>query len=503
MRNRIFKTSGRPPARLIVAFTTLLIAAGAAPALHSQDMVWTASFGGLLNEDGFAGCVTSDGGYAVLGSTFSYGAGDYDLYLLRLDSAGDTLWSATYGGPDTDQGFDIQQTADGGFILAGKTRSFGAGDADVYLVKTDFLGGEIWTRTFGDTGRDEGWSVRQTSDLGYIIAGKTNSRGAGADDFYLIKTDSAGDSLWSRTFGGANGESATAVRATLDGGYIVFGTTGSFGSGYSSMYAVKTDAGGDSLWTAAYGGDKSDLGQAVELTPDGGFIFAGATASYGAGYSDMYLVKTDPSGAPEWERFYGGAEDDRAYSVQVAPDGGFLVAGRTQSYGAGQYDMYAVRTDPVGLPNWSETYGGVKSDYSRMALTHPDGFVLVGYTYSFSAGGSDAFLVKLRDTQATWVADFDDLLPRNFELAQNYPNPFNLSTLIEFGVDRRDDFALTVYNILGQEVRRWRLGSLPSGTHAVTWDGLDESGREVSSGVYLYRLSTESQQLTRKMILLK
>ena len=466
-------------------------------------MLWSASYGGQLNEDGYAGCVTSDGGYAVLGSTFSYGAGDYDLYLLRLDSGGDTLWSATYGGPETDQGCDIQQTSDGGFILAGKTKSYGSGESDVYLLKVDFVGGVLWSKTFGGTGRDEGWSVRQTSDLGFVIAGKTNSRGAGADDFYLIKTDASGDSLWSKTFGGANGESAAAVRETLDGGYVVLGTTGSFGSGYSSLYAVRTDSLGDTLWTAAYGGESADFGYAVEVSPDGGFVFAGATASYGAGYSDMYVVKTDPQGTVEWDRFYGGSEDDRAYTVQVAPDGGYLLAGRTQSYGSGQYDMYAVRTDPVGFPLWSRTYGGEKSDYCRMALAHPEGFVLVGYTYSFSAGGSDSYLVTVRDDQATWVPELDEALPREFDLAQNYPNPFNLSTVIEFTVDRRNDFTLTVYNILGQEIRRRRLGNLSSGLHRVTWDGLDKTGREVASGVYLYRLSTDTHHLTRKMVLLK
>lgn len=466
-------------------------------------MLWSASYGGQLNEDGYAGCVTSDGGYAVLGSTFSYGAGDYDFYLLRLDSLGDTLWSATYGGPETDQGCDIQQTADGGYILVGKTESVGAGEADVHLLKVDFVGGVVWSKTFGGTGRDEGWSVRQTSDLGFVIAGKTNSRGAGADDFYLIKTDASGDSLWSKTFGGAGGESAAAVRETLDGGYVVFGTTGSFGSGYSSLYAVRTDSLGDTLWTTTYGGESADFGYAVEVSPDGGFVFAGATASYGAGYSDMYLVKTDPQGTVEWDRFYGGSEDDRAYTVQVAPDGGYFLAGRTQSYGSGQYDMYAVRTDPVGFPLWSRTYGGEKSDYCRMALAYPEGFVLVGYTYSFSSGGSDSYLVTVRDDQATWVPELDEVIPRDFELAQNYPNPFNLSTVIEFTVDRRNDFTLTVYNILGQEVSRRRLGSLSSGLHTVTWDGLDKTGREVASGVYLYRLSTDTHHLTRKMILLK
>lgn len=503
MRNRIFNISPRRSARLLAATAALLIVLGAAPALHSQDMVWTASYGGQLNEDGYAGCVTADGGYAVLGSTFSYGAGDYDFYLLRLDSLGDTLWSKTYGGVDADQGFDMQETSDGGFILVGKTKSFGAGDADVYLIKTDFLGSEVWSKTIGGAGRDEGCSVRPTPDNGYIIAGRTNSYGAGADDFYLIKTNAGGDTLWTKVYGGANGESASAVRNTLDSGFIVFGTTGSFGSGYSSMYAIKTDANGDSLWSATYGGDAADLGYAAEVSLDGGYIFAGATASYGAGYSDMYLVKTDPNGDLEWDRFYGGAEDDRAYSVQVAPDGGFLVAGRTQSYGSGQYDMYAVRTDPIGASTWSQTYGGDKSDYCRMALARVDGFVLIGYTYSFSTGGSDCYLLQLQDNQATWVNDFDLALPSEFDLAQNYPNPFNLSTVIEFNVDRRNDFALTIFNILGQEVRNWDLGSLPVGLHTVSWDGLDNLSREVASGVYLYQLSTEKSHLTRKMVLLK
>jgi len=486
---------------LIAGLASLLILR--AP-LCAQDLLWSVDYGGSYAEEGFSVAATADSGFVVLGSTYSFGAGDHDLYVLRLDSTGDTLWSHTYGGSGTDYGYDIQVTSDGGFIVCGSTRSWGAGKADVYLLKLNFMGGQVWSRTFGGVESDLARSVRQTSDGGYVLGGSTASFGAGYDDLWIIRTNSSGDSLWSRTVGGAGGESAYAVRQTPDGGYIATGATGSFGEGYSSIYAVRLNGSGDTLWTRTYGGSRADMAYSVENTPDGGFVFVGATASFGAGEYDVYLVKTDPNGEPEWDHYYGGSLTDRGYSVQPTIDGGYFIAGSTASYGTGGSDLLAIKTDPLGGQEWRRNYGGNKADYCQAAISSNKSWVLVGYTFSYGAGSSDVYLARIRGEQATAVDDLpDDLLPGSFVLEQNYPNPFNLGTTIRFELTTRADVNLTVYNILGQTVYDLDAGLLSAGTHDLYWDGYDRSGREAATGVYFYALTAGDVRQTRKMLLLK
>jgi hypothetical protein len=470
----------------------LLIPAIMTAPLAAQDLLWSVDYGGTYAEEGYAVAPTTDGGYAVLGSTYSFGAGDHDIYILRLDSLGDTLWSETFGGPGTEYGYDIQTTSDGGFIVCGSTRSWGAGKADVYLLKLNFLGGEIWSKTYGGVENDVARSVRLTSDGGFVVAGSTASFGAGYDDFWMI------------TYGGAGGETAFAVRPVPGGGYILTGATGSFGEGYSSMYAVRTDGSGDTLWTRTYGGSHADMAYSVENTPDGGFAFVGATASYGAGEYDVYLVKTGPDGDQEWDQYYGGSLSDRGYSVQPTADGGYFIAGSTASYGSGPSDLLAIKTDPLGGEEWRRNYGGSKADYCQSAIASGHSWVLVGYTFSYGAGSSDVYLTRIRGEQATPVEELPDSpLPNSFVLEQNYPNPFNLGTTIEFELSARAPVSLTVYNILGQAVWENSCGVLSPGPHRIYWDGLDRSGGDVATGVYLYSLSAGEIRQTRKMILLK
>jgi hypothetical protein len=469
----------------------------------AQEVIWSESYGGAYAEEGNSGVRTFDGGYAVLGSTYSFGAGDHDIYLLRLDSLGDTLWSQTYGGPATEYGYDIRQLSDAGFIVVGSTRSWGAGDADVYLLRLNFMGGVIWSRTYGGAGKDVGRSVR-TITGGFIIGGGTSSFGAGYEDFYLIRTDENGDTLWTRAYGGPGGESAFGARQTPDDGFVLCGATGSFGVGYSSMYVVKTNYYGDTLWTNTYGGAKADMGYGIEVALDGGLIMVGSTASYGAGDYDIYLVKTDPYGAVEWEKNYGGTQSDQGYSVRPVSDGGYLIAGTTASYGKGQFDGLAIRTDPIGTVQWQRTYGGTASDYCYCSVTDNNSWVLIGHTYSYGKGASDIFLNKIRADGATSVED-DPLsgLPDAFTLEQNYPNPFNASTTIAFTLQQHANVTLTLYNVLGQTVRDWPFGELSPGEHSIIWDGFDGYGREAASGIYLYSLRADSERVTKKMVLLK
>ncbi len=486
----------------LTSIVILTLLSMATSPVSAQDLLWSASYGGDYNEGGYAGTRTADGGCLVLGSTYSFGAGDHDFYLLCMDSLGDTLWSQTYGGAGADQGYDLCPSGDGGYYAVGSTRSYGAGENDVYLLKIDFVGGLIWSRTYGGSEFEIGLSVRATSDGGCIIAGSTSSYGAGADDLYLIRTDALGDTLWTRAYGGSAEEVANAVRPTLDGGFIAAGFTGSFGVGYYSMYALRTDANGDTLWTATYGGDQADIGYGVEVSLDGGLVFVGKTAS--GGYYDTYLVKTDPGGVVEWERSYGGINDDIGYTVRSVADGGYFIAGTTDSYGNGKIDMHVIKTNPIGITEWDETYGGSRSDFCRGAISDDDSYFLVGYSYSYSVGGSDVYLLKITAEGATDVEELPtDVLPQSFALSQNYPNPFNMSTTIEFTLERRADVTFTIHNILGQVVRQWPLGSVSSGVYSIDWDGLDSHGGETASGVYLYTLATDATRQTRKMILLK
>ena len=207
--------------------------------------------------------------------------------------SGQIGWTKTYGGGDWDWGYSIQQTLDGGYIVAGETQSFGVGWTDVYLIKTDANGDVIWTKTYGGSGGDCGNSVQQTSDGGYIIVGGITYFDC---DVYLIKTDANGDVEWTKTYGGSGEDCGNSVQQTSDGGYIIVGKTTSFGAGASDVYLIKTDANGNAEWTKTYGGGGEDCGNSVQQTSDGGYIIVGGTTSFGAGGGDVYLIKTDAYG---------------------------------------------------------------------------------------------------------------------------------------------------------------------------------------------------------------
>ena len=438
------------------ALTTLIVISALSQPLKSQTLLWETNFGGMLNEMGNSCQVLPDSCIMILGTTYSYGAGLSDIYLVKTDNFGNPLWTKEYGGDSTDFGYDIQLTTDGGFIITGQT-TLNKLSKDLYLIKVDSSGTIEWEKIFGGFGTEEGRSVRQTSDKGYIVSGTTNSIGNGYNDIYLLKTDSLGNLEWEKTFGGSGGETGYAARQTADSGYVVVGSTGSYGVGYSSIYVIRTDKNGDSLWTNTYGGNKADFGYSVEITNDGGFVFVGSTASYGNGESDVYIVKTDPFGNFEWDAFYGGANDDRGYSIKELASGNFVITGKTESFSS-NIEAYIVMINPIGQPVWSDYYGGSQSDEAQAITLDAQGdIILVGKSFSYSSGGSDVYMIKVKGDQVTDVNELilSDYLPDGFELNQNYPNPFNLSTSIEYSIPNRADVSLTIYNVLGQVVSYW------------------------------------------------
>jgi hypothetical protein len=264
-------------------------------------------------------------------------------------SGGIEVWQKTYGGSEWDGASSIQQTNDGGYIVAGVTNSFGAGGSDVYIIKLDADGNKVWEKIYGGSSSDGAYSIQQTNDGGYIVAGYTYSFGAGGSDVYIIKLDADGNKVWEKIYGGSSEDRAYSIQQTTDGRYIVAGYTNSFGAGGYDVYIIKLGENGNKVWEKIFGGSKWDEAYSIQQTNDGGYIVAGYTNSFGAGGSDVYVIKLDENGNKVWEKTYGGSSDViMLNSIQQTSDGGYIVAGLINSFGARGYDVYVIRMDICG-----------------------------------------------------------------------------------------------------------------------------------------------------------
>jgi uncharacterized delta-60 repeat protein len=277
--------------------------------------------------------------------------GDRDFWVLRLDRDGDIQWQKTYGGTDWDGARSIQQTSDDGYVVAGRTESFGAGDSDFWVLKLDSDGNIQWQKTYGGADWDEARSIQQTSDGGYVVAGWTDSFGAGDRDFWVLRLDGDGDIQWQKTYGGTDGDWPRSIQQTSDGGYVVAGYTYSFGAGISDFWVLKLDSDGNIQWQKTYGGADSDGARSIQQTSDGGYVVAGYTYSFGVGASDscdFWVLRLDGDGDIQWQKTYGGTDWDWARSIRQTSDGGYVVAGRTESFGAGRADFWVLKLDRGG-----------------------------------------------------------------------------------------------------------------------------------------------------------
>jgi hypothetical protein len=481
-----------------VVWTMFLLVSAVSAFAQPPDTLWTRLYGGEDYDEVFCVRQTSDGGFILAGYTVSFGAGNSDCYIIRTDSLGDTLWTRTYGGTNAEVAYSIEQTSDEGYIVVGSTSSYGAGASDVYIVRLNASGDTLWTRVYGGINTDRAQSVQQTTDGGYIVGGSTASLGAGNYDFYLLKTDALGDTVWTRTYGGTMPDMGESVQQTTDGGYIITGSTESFGAGIVDMYLVKTDGSGNLVWSRTYGGDRADGAYEVQQTTDGGYILAGFTLSFGAGSSDFYVVKTDASGDTVWTSTYGGTSDDGANAIQQTADGGFIVAGWTWSSGSRNLYLEGIKISLFGVMFWAYLHeGNVEGGAYSVRQTRDRGYVMAGTAYPQGSQTGDAMLVRLEAEQtATELMEVG--LPGEYTLHQNWPNPFNPVTRISYDLPRASRVSLRVFDLTGREVAAIAGGMQAAGTHTILFDG-----SHLASGVYFVRLEAEDFASTRKMVVLK
>jgi len=319
--------------------------------------------------------------------------------LISSVGASSVVWSQIFGGGAIDVAEEIVQTSDGGYAVAGWTGSIDG--SDFWLIKIDSFGNMEWNRTYGKKGigGDFANSLVETSDGGYALAGTTNSFGSGSYDFCLVRTDGAGNMLWNQTFGGSKIDQASAIVQTSDGGFAIAGYTQSFSNEYYDFWLIKTDSFGNMQWNRTYDQEGMSYPSSLIITSDGGFALGGEAFSED-GQFDFGMVKTDKDGDVEWTKTYGGEKWDRASSLVETSDGGFALAGETNSYGSGDYDFYLVITDEAGNMVWNQTFGGSENDRANSLVEASDGeFVIAGRTKSFGAGESDdLWLIKTDST---------------------------------------------------------------------------------------------------------
>ena len=434
---------------------------------------WERIFGGSGRDQAFSVTLARDGGYVVAGITASFPLKCYEMYAVKTNASGDPLWMHNFGTAFNDYCWSIAPARDSGYVLLGATDSvLQTGPHDVYLIRIDEDGDSLWARVYGDTGsgpttNDVGRKIAPTDDGGYILIGSTESYGAGSQDMYLVKTDAAGDTQWIRTYGKSSYETGEAVDQTIDGGYIVAGSTDGSGNG-QQIWILRIDRQGDTVWTRIYGGSGDENTTDIAQTPDRGFIFVGSTTSYGAGSSDLYLVKTDSAGNVDWTRTYGYQYADWGNALAITADSGYIIIGGTNpSPNPEECYAWLLKVDGNGDTTWTRMKNSAIGSANGMDVQQAadGGFIIAAITWE--TGGDDDFLLIKTDPEGLSI--FEKQLDRDHALASRnpiaYPNPFVHFTTVP-GHERE---CYQVFNAAGRLI-----GDYPG----------NRIGRDLPGGVY-------------------
>lgn len=412
--------------------------------ISAQTITFLNAYG---DKTGYSVQQTFDGGYIIVGEGYKIGT-SYDVYLIKTDEFGDTLWTKTYGNPYLDRGYSVVQTSDSGYIIGafvGVIDLWSEGWGNIYIIKTNSSGDTLWTRILdGGYQGDYAYSIEQTIDGGYIIAGVLNA-GVNSFDYvaYLTKLSSDGDSLWTKTYGSFS--YAFSVKQTIDRGYIFTGVDMS-GTGTN---LVKTDSIGDTIWTKTIQSLPGGIGYDVIITADSNFVITGHLVTQAV--NDLFLCKIDNDGNMIWSKSYGGNSNEWGKSVDQCTDGGYIVVGLTSSFGvATTSSIWLLRTDANGDTLWTKTFGSTNDNEGYSVRQCIDGgFILTGDIYE---SGSKIFLIKtdsLGNIDST--VSVINTTPKKNKI-HIYPNPGNKSLFINIKPQNTTKIKFKIFDIQGREI---------------------------------------------------
>lgn len=365
---------------------------------QSPGILWAQTFGGPNNDEAYGVIKTSDGGYAVCGMTESKGKGGKDAWVIKLDPQGKLEWDKTYGDKGDEVAYAIIQTRDNGYAFVGYTTSKGKGKSDVWFVKLDSAGNQQWEGVYGGSKHEQGNSLVQTYDGNFVVAGSTRSFGAGNWDVWVMKLDTKGQRIWRRTEGGKGADyGRTVVEDPRDSSLVVAGSTGSYGSGQSNLWLIKLTKDGKRDWRKHYGTINKEQANHLLMKSTGEYIMAGAAQPKGERYQYFWVVGFTPESWDDWEVTYGTTKDDAAMASSETTDGGVMVCGYTSSYGEGSYDFWLMKFDKTGKQLWQETFGGISEDKAyAIVATGSNEAVMVGSTMSDGEGKRDIWVVAVK-----------------------------------------------------------------------------------------------------------
>jgi len=357
---------------------------------------WAIRFVETGDDRAYSVASTPDNGFIVAGYSKSPTMGSHAAWLMKLDASGNVVWQKTYDGTGGGFAYSAQPTTDAGYVVAGQMYStFGPGNGDAFVLKLNRDGNADWLRVYGGAFGDAANAVQQTADGGYFVAGYSGSISTGSGA-WALKLDSGGNIDWQKTYGGMGYTNFNAAQLTTDGGYIVAGFARSGGGGNDGVWVLKLDIGGNVIWQRTYGGC-CQAASSIQATVDGGYIVVGHSDSFGAGLLDAWVLKLDANGNVEWQKTYGGTNTDYATSVQRTADGGYIVAGAAGSSGIGGYGAWLLKLDATGNVTWQRTYGGIGVGYATSVQTTADGgYIAAGYSnYFVGANSGGAWVLKL------------------------------------------------------------------------------------------------------------
>lgn len=359
---------------------------------------WAATYWVGINGHAKSIHQTLDGGCVVAGEMDSFTTLGKKLWVLKLKPDGTVEWQKTYRGGDYNNTECIQQTLDGGYIVTGYTLSLNPGSEDInaWVLKLGSDGTVEWQKTHGGVYPDWARSIQQTSDGGYIVTGFTVSFGAGVEDIWVLKLRPNGMVEWQKTYGGVKADGAVCIQQTSDGGYIVAGYTYSFGAGKKDFWVLKLMTNGTIDWQKTYGGSDNDSMMSIQQTSDSGYIMAGRTDSFGVGGADLWVLKLSPNGTVEWQKTYGGGDSEGTRFIQQTSDNGYIVAAETRSFSDESSDIWVLKLSTHGTIEWQKVYGGARQDSPEsISQTSDGGYIVAGYTTSFS-WASKLLVLRLR-----------------------------------------------------------------------------------------------------------